>query len=137
MQSARNRNRAPCRKVKVGEFFRAEFGRAVHRRARFVHYDIIYGAVAFLNQLGNEYFRFLACRAVSYRNNVDIVLGNKVFENFFRFFRLALRRRGINYRIIEHVAVRVDNGYFATRSVRGVKPQNNFAFKRRLQQERL
>ena len=68
-------------------------------------------------------FWFFGRRAVAYRDAVDVVLFDELFELGFALFYLLLRRRGINDGVRQEVPVAVDDRYLAARAVRGVEPR--------------
>ena len=74
----------------------------------------------------------MACRTVSYSDNIDLVLFNKVFDYSFRSRNIALRGCRIHYRCVKNLACSVNNGYLTACSVAGIEAESNAVLHRRL-----
>ena len=89
-----------------------------------------------MQHLGSHLLRFTGSGAVSYGKVFNFVFfdqGGQLGDGFFLF---ALAESGVDDGCIQHFARSVNNGNFATVFVSGVKPHGDFAFYRRLHQQR-
>ena len=135
LQSSRNRNRRTLGNVVIGELFRAQFRRRIHRCARFAYDHVRNLSAVFAHEIGHNDLAFFRSGTVTDRNNLHAVFCDKFSYDRFAFFHLVLRHRGVNNRFIEHLARFVDNGEFAARSVSGVPPERNLIADRRLHKQ--
>ena len=142
LQTTRDGYRAALRDVEIGEFLRTQGTGGIHRRTRLGH-DHVRNLPArlfldLLDEFGDKNFALLGCGAVADGDDVDVVFCDK-------FFQLRLRRidillgagRGIDDRLIQHLARTVYDGDLAAGAVRGVEPERDFVLDGRLHEERL
>ena len=136
LQTAGNRHSAAQVDVILGEFLGGQFAGGVDRRAGLADDHILQMQVLFVGQLaddlGGEFLCLVAGRAVADGHDLDAVLQNHRFDNFFRLIHaLELGHRVDDVRV-QHLAGGVHDGDLAAHAVAGVQAHNRLAADGRL-----
>ena len=139
LQSARNRNGAAQRDVKLRELLRSQLGRRVNRGACLADHhigDLIgKGRVELLEQLGDKDLRLLAGSSISDGDHRHPIPTDQCTENLLCLLGFFLRRRWIDHRCVQHLSCGVHHCNLASGAVGRVKPHRHRSLHRRLHQQ--
>ena len=136
LQTAGNGHSAAQVDVVLGEFLGGQLGRRIDRGTGLADDHILQMQVLFVGQfaddLGGKLLGLMAGRAVADGHDLDAVLQNHRFDNFFRLIHaLELGHRVDDVRV-QHLAGGVHDGDFAAHAVAGVQAHNCLAADGRL-----
>ena len=135
LQSASKGHGTSCSNIKVRIFLCSQLGSRIYRSPRLV-YDCILNVVAFFfNKVSHNLFRFSRCGAVSYYNNICVILLYDFLEHSFCTLDVVFRLCRIYGSVGLQFARLVENCHLAAGSVSRVDGDNALAFYRRRHQK--